>query len=58
MSNKPKNVKKNFIKPIKPFKLPKKPKRKDSHLRIIQEFLREKTKELAVKKYGKEAVND
>ena len=58
MSNKPKNVKKNFVKPVKAFKLPKKPKRKDSHLRVIQEYLREKTKELAVKKYRKEVSND
>lgn len=58
MSNKPKNVKRNFIKPIKTYIMPKKPKRKDSHLRVIQEYLREKTKELAVKKYGKEVPND
>ena len=58
MSNKPKNVKKNFAKTIKTYILPKKPKRKDSHLRVIQEYLREKTKELAVKKYRKEVPND
>ena len=54
MSNRPKNVRRmNYT--ILP---PKKPKRKDSHLRVIQEYLREKTKELAVKKYRKEVPND
>ena len=58
MSNKPKNVKTNFAKPVKKFKHPKKPMRKDSHLRVIQEYLREKTKEHVLKKYGKEVPND
>ena len=58
MSNKPKNVKKNFAKPIKTYILPKKPKRKDSHLRVIQEYLREKTKELVLKKYGNGGDDD
>ena len=57
MSNKPKSIRNNFVKPVKPFKLPKKPRRKESHLRVLQELLREKTKELAEKKYGKEGSN-
>ena len=58
MSNKPKNITRNFVKPVKAYKHPKKPMRKGCHLRIIQEALIEKTKELAVKKYRKEVSND
>lgn len=52
MSNKPKKVRNNFIKPIKSYKMPKKPKRKDSRLRIIQEMLRKQMNGLIAEKYG------